>query len=33
MITSHIGGGWVSTFFVMLRDGKQGKRMVFDERP
>ena len=21
---SRIGGGWVSAFFVMLRDGKQG---------
>ena len=24
IITSRIGGGWVSAFFVMLRDGKQG---------
>ena len=24
IITLRIGGGWVSAFFVMLRDGKQG---------
>ena len=24
IITSRIGGGWVSAFFVMLRDAKQG---------
>ena len=23
IITSRIGNGWVSAFFVMLRDGKQ----------
>ena len=24
IVTSRIGGGWVSTFFVMLRGGKRG---------
>ena len=28
IITSRIGGGWVSAFFVMLRDGKQGRGWV-----
>ena len=31
-----MGGGWVSAFFVMLRDGKHGKQggcVVLDERP
>ena len=25
IITSSMRGGWVSAFFVMLRDGKQGE--------
>ena len=29
MITSRIGGGWVSAFFVILRDGKQGAEWCF----
>ena len=29
IITSPIGGGWVSAFFVMLRDGKQGGEWYF----
>ena len=28
-----IGSGWVSALFVMLREGKQGGRMVLDKRP
>ena len=30
MITSRTEGGWVSAFFVMLRDGKQGKYFMKD---
>ena len=26
---SRIGGGWVSTFFLMLRDGKHGGEWYF----
>ena len=33
IITLCIGGGWVSAFFVMLRDGKQGELVVLHERP
>ena len=29
MIMSRIGGGWVSAFFVMLRDGKQEGEWYF----
>ena len=29
MITSRIGGGWVSAFLVILRDGKQGAEWYF----
>ena len=29
IITSRIGGGWVSAFFVMLRDGKLGGEWCF----
>ena len=31
IITSRIGGGWVSAFFVMLRDGKRGGEWYFVE--